>query len=211
VSEPQGKRMSTNVVDLRPAAAAQQRSKELTSAIGMMVALGSWTMMFGALFFVFLALRDQAISWPPPGLELPMVLPTVNTVVIVVSSFTLAHALKQLRGGEHRASLRWMLTTFVLGLAFVVLQIVLWRDMWNDGITTSTGTLGTVVYGLTGLHALHVAAGVVVLGYLVAVARRRSSDVPNRQQHVISLRLCGMFWHFVDVVWILMFLGMFVT
>ena len=158
------------VVELRPQVAAARQRKELTSAIGMWVALGSWTMMFGALFFMYLALRAQTGMWPPVGQHLPFWLPAINTVVIVASSLTLSTALKQLRAGHHSRSVRMMGVTLGLGALFVVLQVVLWRDMWLDGLTSSAGTLGTIVYGLTILHAVHVAAGVLVLAYLLAQA-----------------------------------------
>lgn len=201
------------VVELRPEIAARARQRELTSTIGMMVALGSWTMMFGALFFIYLALRAQTAMWPPPGQHLPMLLPTINTAVIVGSSFTLVRALAALRDRRHQSALRWMSVTLGLGILFVGLQIALWRGMWLDGLTASAGTLGTVVYGLTILHALHVVAGVVVLGYLLArtwsAVRSTARGADPMHKRVLSLRLCGMFWHFVDAVWVLMFVGMF--
>lgn len=197
------------VVELRPEIAAQARQRELTSTIGMMVALGSWTMMFGALFFIYLALRAQTSMWPPPGQHLPMVLPTINTAVIVGSSFTLVKALAALRIRRQRAAVAWMSVTLGLGLLFVALQLLLWQSMWRDGLTASAGTLGTVVYGLTILHAVHVAAGVVVLGYLLARTLAGARGADHMHKRVLSLRLCGMFWHFVDAVWVLMFVGMF--
>jgi heme/copper-type cytochrome/quinol oxidase subunit 3 len=199
------------IVELRPEIAQQQRQRELTSSIGMMVALGSWTMMFGALFFMYLALRSQTSSWPPPGQHLPILLPTINTVIIVSSSVTLVKALKDLRNGKHAASVIWMAVTLALGVGFVALQILLWRDMWVDGLTSSAGTLGTVIYGLTVLHALHVVAGVIVLGYLLAQALSSARGADRIHRRMLSLRLCGMFWHFVDAVWVIMFASMFLT
>ena len=204
-------RPMATVVQLRPEIAAVRQRQELTSAIGMWVALGSWSMMFGALFFMYLALRAQTQMWPPPGQHLPFWLPAINTVVIVASSFSLAHALSRLRAGKHRDSVSWMSVTLGLGVLFVVLQVVLWRSMWLEGLTSASGTLGTVIYGLTILHALHVAAGVVVLAYLLARALSNARGANRMHDRMLSLRLCGMFWHFVDAVWILMFVGMFLT
>lgn len=202
---------TAEVVELRPQIAAAQRQRELTGTVGMMVALGSWTMMFGALFFMYLALRAQTHAWPPPGQHLPFVLPAINTVVIVASSVTLVRALNMLRSGQHKSSVTWMSVTLGLGVLFVVLQVALWRNMWLDGLTSASGTLGTVIYGLTILHALHVAAGVLVLAYLLVRALGSARGADRMHKQVLSLRLCGMFWHFVDVVWVLMFIGMFLT
>jgi cytochrome c oxidase subunit 3 len=165
--------------------------------------------MFGALFFIYLALRAQTNSWPPAGQHLPIVLPAINTAVIMLSSVTLAAALRDLRWGRHRRSTVEMAGTLVLGLLFVGLQVALWRDMWADGLTSSAGTLGTVVYGLTILHALHVAAGILVLGYLLVRVVMDTRGADRLHNQVLSLRLCGMFWHFVGAVWIVMFVGMF--
>jgi heme/copper-type cytochrome/quinol oxidase subunit 3 len=196
----------TTLVEIHPQAIARERAREATSAIGMMVALGAWGMMFAALLFVYLGLRSQARTWPPPGLELPVVLPAANTVVMLASSAMLVVALKRLRAGVRGPAVAWTALTFALGLLFVALQVVLWRGLWESGITFTTGAVGTVVYALTSLHALHVAMGLAVLGYLLVVATRGE----QLQRKVATLRLCGMFWHFVDAVWLVMFLSMFV-
>jgi len=169
-----GKSGVTTVVEIHPSAIARERSRETTSAIGMMVALAAWAMMFAALLFTYLGLRSQAKSWPPPGLELPLALPAVNTVVMLASSVTLARGLEQLRGGAHKAAIGWTAVTFGLGWLFVALQVGLWRGLWQSGITFRTGAVGTVVYALTSLHALHVLAGLVALGYLLVAATRGS-------------------------------------
>ncbi len=195
-----------NVVQLHPPALLEQRRNEQTSAIGMMVALGSWGMMFAALFFMYLGLRAHTLAWPPPGLPaLPIALPSLNTVVIGCSSVALVRALRSMREGQRRPASLWMLATFVLGLAFVGLQTLLWWTTWQQGLTPSTGTLGTVFYSLTVLHALHVAAGLAVLAYLLGMTLGGRSMA----ERVTTLRLCGMFWHFVGGVWAFMFVGMF--
>jgi cytochrome c oxidase subunit 3 len=195
------------VVELRTEAVARERQREVTSVIGMMVALGAWVMMFGSVLFVYIGLRSQALAWPPPGLPpLPLALPAINTAVIAASSATLVRALSELRRGRSSAAVRWTAVTFLLGCGFVALQGLLWHQLYSDGITMATGALGTVVYGLTILHALHVAAGLAVLGYLLIVALRGAA----MRERATTLRLCGMFWHFVDVVWVVMFLGLFV-
>jgi cytochrome c oxidase subunit III len=199
------------VVTLRPRAAAQQRARELTHAVGMAVALGSWAMMFGALFFVYLGLRAQALAWPPPGLgPLPLALPVANTAVLLGSSATLAYAQARLFAGERSRALWGLGVTLVLGVAFVALQVILWLSLWARGITTATGVLGTVIYALTALHAVHVVAGMVVLAWLLGVVAKSRAGAADLERRALTLKLCGMFWHFVDGVWIVLFLGMFV-
>jgi heme/copper-type cytochrome/quinol oxidase subunit 3 len=171
----------------------------------MMVALAAWVMMFASLLFVFLGLRSQALRWPPPGLSLPLALPAVNTAVMLASSATLALGLKRLRSGARPAAIGWTAITFGLGWLFVALQIWLWRAMWLDGVNFTTGLLGTVLYALTSLHALHVVGGLLVLGYLLLVALRGG----ELGKKAATLRYCGMYWHMVDAVWLVMFLSMF--
>ncbi len=195
-----------NVVQLEFRPTARERAAEQTGAIGMMVALGAWAMMFAALFFVYLGLRSQAKSWPPPGIELPVLVPAVNTAVMLASSVTLNKALQKLRSGARSQAVRWTAVTFVLGLVFVALQVGLWRGLWLDGIGLTTGLVGAVVYSLTILHAVHVVGGICVLGYLMTLAARGGS----LQQRASTLRFCGMYWHFVDAVWLVMFVGMFI-
>lgn len=196
-----------NVIELNPAARARQRGTEFTHVVGMVVALASWGMMFACAFFVYFGLRSQEAMWPPVGLpRLPVALPALNTVVIIASSLTLGRALATMRRGG--PAVRWMGVTLGLGLGFVGLQLLLWRNMWLDGVTVATGKVGTVFYGLTGLHAVHVAAGIAVLGYLMFRASRDAKS-PYDPTPVVRLRMCGMFWHFVGGVWVFMFLAMF--
>ncbi len=193
------------IVELHPHAAAQARARELTSAIGMVVALSAFAMLFACLFFMYAGLRSQALAWPPPGLpSLPVLLPLANTGVIAASSATLWRAGEELSQRRQRRATALLAATFVLGALFVALQLVLWRGLWQVGITLRTGALGTVVYALTSLHALHVVGGLVALGYLLVQALR------DRLGHsATTLRLSGMYWHFVGIVWGLMFVGMF--
>jgi heme/copper-type cytochrome/quinol oxidase subunit 3 len=194
-----------NVVPLNARVLSREKAREHTGAIGMMVALGAWGMMFASLFFAYLGLRSQAKSWPPPGIDLPVLVPALNTVVMLASSVTLSFALTSLRGGVRTKAVRWTALTFALGVVFVALQAGLWRSMWLGGINFTTGVVGAVVYALTILHALHVVGGMAVLGYLLVLAFRGA----QLHRKASTLRYCGMYWHFVDAVWFLMFVGMF--
>jgi cytochrome c oxidase subunit III len=201
--------MMTDVIHLRPRAHARQREEEFTHVVGMLVALGSWGMMFACAFFVYFGLRSQEPVWPPLGVpDLPVGLPAANTIVIVASSLALAHALKQLRAGKQDA-VRWMGVTLALGCSFVALQGLLWRNMWLDGVTVHTGSVGTIFYGLTALHTIHVAAGILVLTYLLVKSIRLRAASSTDAMPVVHLRLCGMFWHFVGAVWLFMFVALF--
>ena len=189
------------VVELRPRA-----REDFTYSLGMIIALGSWAMMFGALFFMYFGVRARAASWPPPGIpHLPVALPALNTAVLAASSVALGLGVRALARGRRAALVPLVGGAAGLGALFLALQFVVWRDLWAAGLLPSTGTYGSVFYGLTALHALHVAAGLVVLLVVLARALRGVYTEHN----VVRVRVCAMFWHFVDAVWLLMFVSLY--
>jgi cytochrome c oxidase subunit 3 len=189
------------IVELRPRA-----KQDFTHSLGMIVALGSWAMMFGALFFMYFGIRARAPMWPPAGAPaLPLALPALNTVVLAASSFALWRGTTLLARGRRGALAPSVGAALVLGAAFCGLQYVVWRDLWSRGLLPSTGVYGSLFYGLTALHALHVAAGIVVLCVILVRALRGVYTEHN----VVRVRVAAMFWHFVDAVWLLMFVSLY--
>jgi cytochrome c oxidase subunit 3 len=190
------------VVELRPRA-----KEEFTSSLGMIIFLASWAMMFSALFFVYGFVRLQARTWPPSGAPaLPLGIPALNTAIIVISSFTFARGLAALRRGKKGVFQRMVAVTFALGALFLGLQVSVWSSLAKAGLHVSTGIYGSVFYGLTTIHALHVAAGLLILLW---VFLRSLRGIYSEHNH-INVRLCTMFWHFVDAVWVLMFVTLYV-
>lgn len=190
-----------SVVELRP----NQRA-EFTASLGMIIFLASWAMMFSALFFAYGFVRARAVMWPPPGVPvLPVALPAVNTVILLVSSFTFARGLRELKRGRRRALSAWVAVTFVLGAVFLALQISVWRSVAAAGLLFNASLYGSIFYGLTTFHALHVAVGLLILLWVFA----RSFGRAYSEHNYINIRLCTMFWHFVDVVWVLMFVSIY--
>lgn len=190
-----------SVVELRP-----REKQDFTASLGMIIFLASWAMMFSALFFAYGFVRARSLMWPPPGVPaLPVGLPAVNTLVLLASSVTFALGLRDLRRARRRAFTGWVAATIVLGGAFLGLQWVVWRSVAEAGLHFTTGMYGSVFYGLTVLHALHVAVGLVLLLWVFG----RSLFGSYTEHNHINIRLCTMFWHFVDVVWILMFVSIY--
>jgi cytochrome c oxidase subunit 3 len=193
----------SEIVPFRP----PRRPKDVTAYIGMVIFLGGWAMMFAGLFFAYGMVRARAESWPPTGdLRLPMFLPGLNTLVLLASSLTLWLGLRAVRNARPRALKSWLLATVVLGLWFCGLQLVVWRRMFLDGLTPSSDIYGSVFYALTCFHALHVLVGIIGLLALLPRALRGRFTV---QSHT-PVRLWAMYWHFVDVVWVLMFVTVYV-
>jgi heme/copper-type cytochrome/quinol oxidase subunit 3 len=182
--------------------AARRRAPpgELTAWLGMVVFLGSWAMMFAGLFFAYGLVRARAPEWPPPDQPaLPLLLPGVNTAVIAASSAALAAARRALLARGRRAGAALLALAAGLGALFLLLQTAVWARLWQGGLVPSGGPYPSVFYGLTALHALHVLVGVVALASLALRARGvRGAPHP-------SVRLWGMYWHFVGVVWLVLY------
>ena len=175
---------------------------QATARLGMVLFLASWAMMFGSLFFAYGVLRLRLTSWPPPGAPaLPLAVPLLNTAVLVTSSLALERSLRLARRGlEPGAGQRWVLAAVGLGLVFVGLQAGLWWSLLREGLAWGRGTMAGVVYGLTVFHAAHVLVGLAGLGAVWGAARPR----------LLPWGAWTTYWHFVSVVWLVMFLILFV-
>ena len=177
---------------------------DATAVLGMTVFLGSWAIMFAALFFGYATIRVRLASWPPAGLPpLPLALPGLNTVVLAGSGVMLQRALGAARAGNSSVR-RDVVAAALLGTVFLGLQFLLWIRMWQAGLRPEAGPYPSVFWALTVFHALHVLVG---LGGLCFVAARASSYIPARH---LSLRLWTTFWHFIGAVWLLLFVSVFV-
>lgn len=174
---------------------------------GMVLFLGSWAMMFGALFFSYAVLRIGAPIWPAPGFErLPLALPGLNTLLLLASSWTLSRAMARAKSGQLIGCRNELLKTIALGAVFVGLQCKVWAELWASGLHLDSGAYGGTFYLLTVFHALHVLVGLGLLVRLVAPLLPRAPRAPRR----VRAALTAMFWHFVDAVWLAMFLAVYV-
>jgi len=177
---------------------------EVTAWLGMVIFLGSWAMMFAALFFAYGLVRARAPSWPPLDQPaLPLLVPAVNTAVIGFSSAALVAAMRALRVRRVRAPARWLALAASLGGAFLVLQALVWARLLALGLVPSGGPFASVFYALTAFHALHVLVGLVALVWLASRAAARGASYR-------SVRLWSMYWHFVGVVWVVLYTTVYV-
>ena len=193
-----------NVVELPSAREAIESRK--THFVGMIMALASWSMLFASLFFAYAVLRISSATWPPLGASrLPVALPAFNTLVLLLSSVVLWRGTDPRREAPGRLA-RAVLATTALGALFLALQLVVWIPLWTGGFRMDSGVYASLFYGLTVFHAVHVLAGLVALAWLLRGAR--SGRYASARQNPV--RLSAMFWHFVDVVWVLMFVVVYV-
>ena len=179
---------------------------DATAWLGMLLFLGSWAMMFAALFFAYAAVRLHAGAWPPAETpRLPLLLPGANTLVIASSSLAVQRALSAAREGRGGV-LSSLGAGLVLGALFIALQVLLWTRLWAAGLHPDGGPYPSVFWALTVFHALHVLVG---LGGLSWVALRARALAPGPARH-LGLRLWTAYWHFVGAVWMLLYLAVFV-
>ncbi len=176
------------------------------AALGMAIFIGSWAMAFAVLFISFLILRQRQAVWPPVGVTLPSLpLAVAATLTLLGSSFALHRSVSALRRGAPFTS--WWTAGLVGGLVFAVLQTWLWADLWAAGTTTFTGgTYESLFYGLTWFHGLHVLCGLGAL-FLARIGAATGRYGHQRRAFVVN---AAVFWHFVDVVWIVLFICFFV-
>jgi cytochrome c oxidase subunit 3 len=170
-----------------------------TAYLGMLIFIAGWTMMFGVLFFIYGALRIAAESWPPLGLPLlPIVLPTLNTVVMLASSASFEWGLLEIRRGRPGRLAAGLAASAVLGVVFCAIQWKSGADLVALGLTFDRGAYAAVFFGFAMIHAAHVIVGVLALGYLGVRAAMGAYTTPRH----LTPRLWAIYWHFVLVVWL---------
>lgn len=177
--------------------ASQATRSEMSSpALGMLLFISSELMFFGGLFAAYFTIRGRAEVWPPAGTHLELLLPLIGTALLVTSSVTMHLATARLEEGKSHGG--WLPSTIVLGTLFLALQGFEYSQL---GFTASDHAFGTLFYSMTGFHGLHVFAGLVVLTLMWIRSARGELDA-DRPGGLIA---AGYYWHFVDVVWVLLF------
>ena len=172
--------------------------------LGMVLFIASEVMFFGGLFAAYFNIRAQAPEWPPAGLEhLHASVPGFFTVLLLLSSVTMQMAVFAIRRGNVRALTRWTAITIVLGVVFLCGQVY---DYSTLDFTIRDGVYGSTFYTLTGFHGAHVFGGVM---YLVIVLVRSMTGQFTARHHA-AVEGASMYWHFVDVVWVALFLTLYV-
>ncbi len=171
--------------------------------IGIWLFLASEVMLFGSLFSAYALLRMGAATWPDQSAVLSVPLATLNTVILIASSATIVLALAAVRAGRLEAYRRFMGLTILGGVAFLVVKAFEYSDKFAAGLVPATDNFLALYFTLTGLHALHVVGGLVVNLYLWGPGVRLWRTDPAR--FTGRIEVAGLYWHFVDVVWIFLF------
>jgi heme/copper-type cytochrome/quinol oxidase subunit 3 len=167
----------------------------------MWIFLCSDAMSFAGLLAAYGAVRLGDRNWPVPAEMLDVPLTALNTFILICSSVTMVKALSAIRRGDLRGLKLWLLGTILGGATFLGIQAYEWTHQLTQGLTIQVSLFWATFYILTGFHGCHVLSGVIYLAcILVAAMRGRYTAERNS-----PVEIAGLYWHFVDLIWILVF------
>jgi cytochrome c oxidase subunit 3 len=183
---------------------ANRSSRMDPQFLGMLLFIISEVMLFGAFFTAYFFIRVvNGADWPADGDHLPVAVAGVNTAILVSSSFTMHWALEGARRENRRAMRIGLLTTLLLGATFLAIQI---NEYVNIGFAISENAQSSIFYGLTGLHGAHVFVGLTLLTFATIRAFRGHFSA---EKH-LGVEIPGIYWHFVDVMWIVVYTTIYI-
>jgi cytochrome c oxidase subunit 3 len=173
--------------------------------IGMWVALASIAMLFTALSSAYIVRAGSSTDWV--AIVMPRVL-LLSTALILISSVTMEVSRRYLKASSFSGYARWLLVTMLLGLAFLASQLVAWKQLARQGVYLSSNPHSSFFYLLTATHAVHLAGGLLALIFLWVRSRFTTEvNVSSRRQGAADA--VGIYWHFMDALWIYLFLLLF--
>jgi cytochrome c oxidase subunit III len=184
-------------------------SRIAPTIVGIFLFIGSEIMLFGSFFTVYFFDRvDNTHPWPPVGpngvpFERPWFVALVNTCILVTSSFTMHWATVSVKRGNRAGLQAGMVLTILLGLTFLLTQVIEYHRL---GFNTSDTSFAATFFGLTGLHGCHVFIGLLILT-VMAVRAFRGHFSP---EHHHGIEVGGIYWHFVDVMWIVVYVTVYI-
>jgi cytochrome c oxidase subunit 3 len=175
------------------------------SIVGIFLFIGSEIMLFGSFFTVYFFDRvvNHAHPWPPHPFERPVFVALINTLILVTSSFTMHWATVSVKRGNRAGLQAGMVLTFLLGLTFLLTQVI---EYHRIGFNTSNGAFAATFFGLTGLHGCHVFVGLTIL-LAMTIRSFRGHFSP---EHHHGIEIGGIYWHFVDVMWIIVYVTVYI-
>jgi heme/copper-type cytochrome/quinol oxidase subunit 3 len=169
--------------------------------LGIWLFLASEVMLFGALFSTYILLRVGAVEWPHG--ELSIKLGAINTVILICSSVTMVVAWAKLKMNDFVKGRIYVLVTVALAAVFLVNKYFEYAEHLEKGEGPWKSTFFAIYYTLTGLHGLHIVGGIVVMLYLAGPGAGLWKR--NPEQYANRVEYTGLYWHFVDLVWIFLF------
>lgn len=176
-----------------------------TGKLGVWWFLASEVTVFGGLIACYILTRLGSSGWEEAAAHLSFVFPLLNTLVLLTSSMTMVMAHAAVEASDSQRLRTFLLATVLLGVGFLLLKAVEYSREMAHGFFPHTGLFWAFYYGMTGLHALHVLGGVVVNLVLLLTAPTATATQQRR------VEFAGLYWHFVDIVWIFLFPLLYLT
>jgi cytochrome c oxidase subunit 3/cytochrome o ubiquinol oxidase subunit 3 len=176
--------------------------------LAIWVFLASESLFFGAFistYFLYRGRDAQFLKGPSPSSTLNIPFTSVTSFVLLMSSLTMVLALAAIRRGDHRRFRIWILATAVFGMTFISGQVYEFTEFYREGLHLGTNLFGTTFFVLTGLHGAHVTIGIVWL--LSLYGRSMQGKLGSERSEAVEI--AGLYWHFVDVVWIFIFTAVY--
>jgi cytochrome c oxidase subunit I+III len=170
--------------------------------LGLWIFLASEILIFGSLIVAYIYVRVSSGSWPVATQTHNVYIGMTNTIILLTSSLAMILGLYYIRLGNVKALKICLASTFALGAVFLTIKLgIEWPTLYRNGFTINSGLPASSYFVLTGLHAAHVAVGMVAVGYLMFRANRGGFTSTNH----IAVENVGLYWHFVDIVWMILF------
>jgi cytochrome c oxidase subunit 3 len=185
--------------------AAHHSSRIDAQLLGILLFIISEAMLFGSFFtaYFFIRVVQDVHPWPPEPFQFPVSVALMNTVILVTSSFTMHFALHSIKRGNRVGLQVGLAVTFLMGVVFLGTQI---NEYFKAGFAISDGAFASVFYGLTGLHGAHVFVGLTLL----SISNMRTLRGHFTPEAHMGVECTGIYWHFVDIMWIIVFLTVYV-
>jgi cytochrome c oxidase subunit 3 len=181
-------------------------SRVAPAVLGMYLFIASEIMLFGSFFTVYFFVRvvNNGVDgvWPPDGFHRPAYVAGINTLILVTSSFTMHWADSSVKKGNRAGLKAGLFLTVCLGLTFLLTQVI---EYHRIGFNTSDTSFAATFFGLTGLHGAHVFVGLTILSVMTIRAFRGHFS----PEHHHGVELAGIYWHFVDVMWIVVYVTVY--
>ncbi len=169
--------------------------------VGFWAFIGSECLFFASLISTYLVYKGRSVTGPYPEEILDIPLTSVSTFVLLMSSLAMVLALDGVQKGSRKLTLIWLGAVILLGLGFLGFQVYEFNHFVHQGLTLGTNVFGSSFYVLTGFHGAHVTGGVIWLTTLWIMAARKKLG----QKDALKVEIAGLYWHFVDIVWIAIF------
>jgi len=163
--------------------------------------LATEVMFFSGLIGAYIVLRSAASSWPDPQARLAVDITAFNTFVLITSSWLMVRAVFAAKRGDKGGTLRWLAATILCGSVFVGIQVYEYIQLYHEGALPRVDIFWSTFYVMTGFHGTHVIVGVL---WLIAVWFKAARGGYTAKDS-LGVELAGLYWHFVDLVWVLLF------